>query len=796
MMLAAANVREHWRAFLATFLAVAVGVGLIAVTLVLYDSGRPRLQPRVADAAVLVVSNQAANQSGAPGDRVPWSESEAGDLVQQLDGIDGVEAAIIDRNFYAQAFADDEPVADEAAMEAGHGWAGIRLAPYELTSGRAPASDSEVVAGTDLGVTTGSAIPIGHTDGVRTYTVSGTTDGHGFYFTDAEAARRDTGVTTIGLLVSPGSSIPNIADQAGSIVGGVGGSTLTGDARGVVEPGYLTHKRFLGAQLIGAMAIMALFTTIFVVAATLALATTQRRREIGLLRTIGADPRQIRRMVLGEAVIIGLLGSVVGCVAGIFAAPVMLASLDRLDVTPPDSRIIISAWPLLAATAVGTGVAVLGAWVASRSAARVAPVEALLDAATEQRPMSRGRWIAGLAMLGLGVVLAFTTAVGGADRRVNLAIVTSMCLIAAAALLAPIVIGPIVRLATAPFAGRSSGAGSMLVRAELLNATRRAASTAAPVIVAVGFAVLISGLVDTMRMAYPAEVTRQLAGQVLIDPGNAPGLSDTVVRENPAGRAPLPTPLFVTPPGGDITVIDGVGSRDPRWSRPGEAVLDTTMAKLLKVQAGAMVTVRFADGFSAPLRVAQVLPPDQARGSFVLSRDTVRQHDPTALTDNIFMAADLAPDHLSAGARLQDAEQFALKKYNVDAKLTDSLAMMLTVVAVGYSGLAVANSMAMAGYGRRTDFAVMRSAGGTRRQLLGFAVGETGLLAAIGSVLGLLATVPSLAGVASGLSAETGIPVTVHLDGGTVTWAVLGSLAMATAASALVTWNVMRPRIG
>ncbi|MDY7090798.1 MAG: ABC transporter permease, partial [Actinomycetota bacterium] len=436
MMLAAANIREHWRAFLATFLAVVVGVGLIAVTLILYDSGRPRPHPRVAGSPVLVVSNQAVNQAGAAGDRVPWTESQAADLVRQLEDIDGVEAAIVDRNFYAQAFADGEPVADEAATEAGHGWASARLAPYELVSGRAPATSTELVAGAGVGAQTGSTLAIGLADGVHTFTVSGTTDGEGFYFTDAEAARRDTGVTTIGLLVPQGSAVPAVADRAGEILG-EGGSALTGDARGVVEPGFITHKRFLGAQLVAALAIMALFTTIFVVAATLALATAQRRREIGLLRTIGADPRQIRRMVLGEAVIVGLLGSAVGCVAGVIGAPAMLASLDRLDVTPPDSRIIISAWPLLVATAIGTGVAALGAFVASRSAARVAPIEALRDAAAAQRPMSRGRWIAGLAIFGVGVVLAFMTAAGGADRRVNLAIATSMCLIAAAALLAP-----------------------------------------------------------------------------------------------------------------------------------------------------------------------------------------------------------------------------------------------------------------------------------------------------------------------------------------------------------------------
>lgn len=793
MMLAAANLREHWRSFLASFLAVVVGVGLIAAALLLYDSSRPRPLPRVANAPVLVVAKQAAEPTGTLRDRVPWSEHEAGDLVRKLEGIDGVEAAIIDRNFYAQAFTDGEPMPDEAAAEAGHGWSSTRLAPYELTAGRAPRSDHEVVVGTALGVAVGATLPVGHADGVHSYTVSGTVPGHGFYFTDAEAARRDTGVTTIGLLAAPGSAGSEIADRAGRIVGD-GGTALTGAARGVVEPGHHTHRRFLGTQLIGAITIMALFTTIFVVTATLALATAQRRREIGLLRVIGADRRQLRRLVLGEAVLLGLLGSVVGCLAGVCAAPALLASLDRLDVTPPGARIVISAWPLLAAGAVGTGIAVLGAGVASRSAARVPPIEALRAAATERRRLGRARGATGLGILGLGLVLAVLTAVGDADRRVTLALTTSMCLIAAAALLAPVVIGPLVRLGTAAVARRSRGAGAMLVRAELLNSPRRAASIAAPVIVAVGFAVLVSGLVETMRMAYPAEVTRQLAGQVLIDPGNAPGLNEAVVRANPTGRAPLPTRLFVTRPDGGDTVLDGVGSRDPRWSRPGEAVLDTTMAELLDVPAGSTITVRFADGRSAPLRVAEVLPPDPTRGAFVLSRETVREHDPTALTDNIFLAADQAPARLGAGARLHDAEEFALQDYRTDAELTDSLATILTVVAVGYSGLAVANSMALAAVGRRGSLAVLRSAGGTRRQLLGVAVGETGLLVIIGSVLGLLATVPPLVGVASGLGAETATRVSVQVSGAVVAGAVLGSLALAMAASAVVSWRQLRPR--
>ncbi|MBB3101411.1 hypothetical protein FHR83_009140 [Actinoplanes campanulatus] len=110
--------------------------------------------------------------------------------------------------------------------------------------------------------------------------------------------------------------------------------------------------------------------------------------------------------------------------------------------------------------------------------------------------------------------------------------------------------------------------------------------------------------------------------------------------------------------------------------------------------------------------------------------------------------------------RLQPAEQFASQDYDTDAKLTDSLAMMLGGCGCGCGcgcGRAVANSMAMAGYGRRIGFTVLRSAGGTRWQLLGVAIGETGLLMMIGSVWGLVATLPPLAGAASA-SARNQLP--------------------------------------
>ncbi|WLQ44302.1 ABC transporter permease [Streptomyces laculatispora] len=175
--------------------------------------------------------------------------------------------------------------------------------------------------------------------------------------------------------------------------------------------------------------------------------------------------------------------------------------------------------------------------------------------------------------------------------------------------------------------------------------------------------------------------------------------------------------------------------------------------------------MRFADGATAKLRIAQVLPDDPARGDFVLLRRLVRAHDPAALDD-----------------------------YAIDSKLTDGLATMLIVIAVGYSGIAVANSMAMTAHGRRRNFAVLRPAGGTVRQLLPFSVAETSLVVAVEVALGVLVPLGPLAAMVSGLSRATSTDVGLHLDLSTIAAVALGSLVLAIASTVTVTWRTVRSK--
>lgn len=313
-MLILANVRERWSGFLGAFVAVLVGVALISTTLVIYDSARPRVQPRYDGTAALALPHKAADADGSPEDRMPWSKAEAEPLVAGLDKVPGVADAVVDRSFYAQAIEGGKPVTDEGALESGHGWSSARMAPYKLLSGRAPSATNEVVVDRALGVAEGSRLTVNLTEGRKQFTVVGTVDGPGYYFSEAFAAQHQPGVGAIALVADKGADTGAIVAAAKKVLGD-SGDVVSGDGRSELQPQYIEHKRFLGVQLISAMAILGLFTTVFVVASMLVLATGMRRREIGLLRTIGAAPQQVKRMIIGEAAVVGLLGSIAGCVA-------------------------------------------------------------------------------------------------------------------------------------------------------------------------------------------------------------------------------------------------------------------------------------------------------------------------------------------------------------------------------------------------------------------------------------------------------------------------------------------------
>lgn len=805
--LAAANVRTRWSGFMGAFVAVCLGVAILTMTMLVWTSSAAKVPARVAGAPLIAGGQTAPNENGTPSDLRPWSSSTASDLAQQLSAVPGVEESVVDRSFYAQATHDGAPVpAGDEALTAGHGWSSVALAPYQLADGRPPSTADEVVLDQRLGFDVGDQVSMLFVSGPRTMTVVGLvdvvpTDGQpapldrAVFVTDQLAQEKSPGASAIGLVLAPGADVDDVSAAASKVLGDAG-TLIEGKDRSALEPSYIAHGRFIGAQLLSAMAALGGFVSIFIVASTFAFNTARRRQELGLLRIVGALPGQVQRLVLAEAAITGMIGGALGAGLGALAAPILADTLRRIEVTTVDFDIEYTPWPILAAIGAGVLVATIGAWASSRRAATATPMQAMRAASVERSAMTRSRWFAGSITLAAGIGVAIATATANADQRILFALLAAMLFTVAATLLVPVLIPLVARVVTWPLRG-ARGATPMLLRAELMNAGARTAQLAAPIIATVGFVVLISGYVPTSQVAYPAAVTAQLQGQSIVWPKGKPGLTDAEVSEvstGPVIRAGLATRLFVDKPGQGTTVLDGVGWLSPEDDGPTHAVVSTLLAEKFRWHEGDSIGVGFADGTTENLTIVAIRDIDPAMAGFNLSRETVREHDPAALTESVFVPAATAPADVGPGAVVYDAETYALVDYDRDYWLLLQFSLVLIVVAVGYTGIGVANTMAMSMQGRRESFRVLKMSGGTVRQIVTTIAAEALVIVTIGVGLGLGIALPSLSGIAAGLSETVGRDVTPQVDAPTATAAILACFALALGASVLTTWRSVRHR--
>ncbi|MBM2617765.1 ABC transporter permease [Actinoplanes sp. LDG1-06] len=757
---------------LGAFVAVLFGTAVVTVTLTLLASAAPHKPDRFAAVAVAVQSPSVTTPADPFPETRPWSSREAAALAARLAALPGVHSAVADRRFYAQPVLSGHPV-DE--MSEGHGWASSALAGDKLTAGRPATAAGEVVLGADLGVRPGGQVTILTASGPATWTVTGLMAADRLYVADSEAARLAPGVRVIGLTGNPD---PDDVQAAAP-----GATVLYGAALVDLEPRADARTRWIGLQVLSAMAALSVFSCAFVIASTLALSVHQRRREIGLLRAIGATPRQVRITVLREAALTGLAAGAAGTALGLILAPWTGGVLVDAGFEPESFRARVHFWPVVAGVLIGPLVAVAGGLLAARRAARVRPLDALRQAEVEMRPMTRGRWAAGLAFAVMGVGATVATVV--TDDLADLgtyALLGAMALVVAATLLAPAVVPLITRTVLRPV----GGALGTIVRESALTGSRRTASTAAPVLLTVAFAVFIAGNVQTAENAYADRRAHAAQAGTVLVPDRTPGLTDAA-----APTATLSTVAYLgdtvataagvsqelsglgrhgasdRPAGADGQPVEADGLPVEARGRDGsgtarEVVLSESRAAKTGRGVGDTVVVTFADGEPQQLRVADVVPDREIPAEVVVGRDVVRLHDPSALAPAL-PVADGTVATATTGARVVDVATYARESGSDEDRLVWIFTLLLIGVSVGYGALAVANTLFMASARRANDYRLLRLAGATPRQVLVTVAGESALVVTIGSVLGCAAALLGLWGSTVGLREQTGTSVAVNV---------------------------------
>ncbi|MFF8811642.1 FtsX-like permease family protein [Streptomyces pactum] len=808
-MIALATVRERRTALAGSFLALCLGVAILTMSALILLSDGTRVPARYAGTPVVVKSTEGRGQPGQFLDAAPWSPARTAELTRRLAAVPGVRAAVPDRSFYAQAVLDGTPAGDQEKGERqGHGWSSAALAPYRLTEGRPPRHAHEVALDRTLGPRPGDRVTLLTARGPAPFTVSGTVDGPGYYLTDATAARLAGGVRTIGVLTRRGADPAAVAAAAERLAHG-SGQVLTGDGRRELAPAQDARTRWIGGQVLTAMTVLSLFVTVFITASTFAFAVSRRRREYGLLRTVGATPRQLRRMLRTEALVVGAAGAGAGALLGAAGAPALAGVLADHGFLPAGFAVDLRPWVLAAAGATGLGAALAAVGSASRRAGRIGPLDALREAETDDRPMSRARLLTGWACTALGAAACLGSAVADPTDMVTLALASAVGLVTGMTLLAPGLVPPVVRFATRPL-NRWAGATGTLVRETMLTAVRRTASTAAPVLATIGFVVLITGNTQTSVHAHTARDTAAVRAEAAVVADGTPGLSDAAA-DAVDGTPVLPTTLHAGP---RRTAVEGAGVEPGAFTAvhhrltvvsgslaalraPDTVAVSRSTLALLDGRAGGTARVTFEDGRTGRLRIVAVLTDGSAPYGILLPRATVRAHDPSALTEVVHRTGR-TPAGLPAalGTREISLAAHAGRADAEEERLVWVFTLLLVGMSAGYTGIAVGNTLLMATADRVPDFRVLRLTGATGRQVLWTVAAETTIVVALGTVLGGLAALPSLLGIRAGLSASLGVPVDLVVPWTPVLAAVAGTWALALAASLLPARAALRRPLG
>ncbi|WP_203993401.1 ABC transporter permease [Sphaerisporangium rufum] len=788
--------RDHRSAFAATFVTVVLGVAIMAMTSLTFASAGPRLPDRLAAVTVAVQAPVIEKVDGDFSPARPWPPGTVADLTARLAAIPGVARAVPDRSFYAQPVIKGRPVPEQR----GYPWQVVGLAPYRLVEGVPPRGDGQVALDRSLGVPPGVRLTVLTARGPAAYLVTGTVDGPGVYLSDATAGRLAGGVRFIGLVTEPGADVRSV-EAAARRTTARAGRVLAGDSLTALEALADARTRWIGTQVLSAMTALAVFVTGFVVATTSAFGVSRRRREFALLRTIGATPRQVRRLVYGEALVVGGAAAALGALLGAVAAPLLGAALVGAGFEPPGLRVAVGPAPLAATFGGGVLVTLAGAWSAARRAARVSPLAALREADVDDRPIPRIRWITGVLLCAGGLAAAVTSVAAAADGLITNVLVSAMAMILGIAALAPAVVPATVRLVTRPL-HRSRGATGVLVRESALAAVRRTASTAAPVLVMVGCAVLITGMVRTTAAAFAAvRATEAVTGPVVV-PAGGPGLTDAAVTAA-GGAAFLPTAVYR--PDGRAVMAAGVtprmlesarskliplaGSPDSLGER--EAIVARKMGADPEWRPGTMLSFAFEDGVTVRVKVVAVV--DDAPVEVILPYDLVRAHDPPALAEEAHLRGAPAAGTLAAlGARVVDAGTHAAEADAEEDRLVWTFTVLLVIVSAGYAAIAVAGTLGMAAAGRVRDITVLRLAGATTGQAVRALAVETALVVAVGAALGVMVAVPALAGMRAGLAGAFGVPVPLVVPWPLILGIVGGCLLLAVAAAVTVPHRALR----
>jgi putative ABC transport system permease protein len=696
---------------------------------------------------------------------LPMVASAEGDIqaFARLSTIDGKDIGINGPPKFGGVFSVSEASPWDLADGVGP------VGPDQVVIDRRSAKDGDIAVGDQVDVTTEQGARRFTVSGIVTFAGADTSGGASWALFDLPTAQE----FVIGqpgkvdsVIVRSDGSVTDEALQArlqqeftGRDIEVLTGQEIIDENQSAVERGLSFFTIFLTI-----FAAISLFVGSFIIFNVFSISAAQRQRENALLRAIGASRGQVTRTLFIEALLVGLVGGVLGFVGGVGLAALINAILSAAGLGPADTSLTVRPGVFVITVIVGVLVTMACAIVPAIRSGRVPPLAAMRDVAVDHSAVSRRRLVSGAVILvvaALGTILGLTTdplwlAVGVVGMFVALVV------------LGPLVAAPVARAVTRPLAVLRGVTGEIAGRNAEYSPKRTALTAGA---LAIGLALLIgvSTLGSSVKSSIRSAIGEQFTGDFAVSTGDGQGfgglpisLSDElnelpevesavgigvnlinlIEDGEPSGKTVLTVDAARAAPVFDLQFVDG-----------GWEGLDADTILVAKDKAdrdglavGSTIEAAFQDRSTRTLTVTGIFDSDLF-GNLIVDRSLFEGQDVDLFDVQVFVISAPGTSEADAAtairavtdryptAELQTRTEFIdAQTAQVDGFLNFIYALLLMSVFIAVLGIVI--TLLLSVYERRRELGLVRAIGMTRPQVRGSIRWEAVITALLGSIMG------------------------------------------------------------
>ncbi|MFJ3091135.1 ABC transporter permease [Streptomyces sp. NPDC086838] len=774
--------------------AVLLSVAFVCGTLVFTDTMNTTFDKLfAATSADVTVSPKNAKVDDTPQNGKP--ESLPASVLARVAKADGVKKAEGGVSSPAVTVVDSHNKnmgSETGAPTIAGNWTQNDLRSMEITSGHAPRGPTEIMVdadtaekhhlklGDELRTIAATGDITGKISGIATFKV--TNPGAAIVYLDTATAQRallgaPDVFTHLSLTAEPGVSDVRLKQNVAEVLGGSATYKIqtqqeAADANKDSMGSFLDVMKYAMLGFAG----IAFLVGIFLIVNTFSMLVAQRTREIGLMRAIGSSRKQVNRSVLLEAVLLGIVGSILGVGAGVGLAVGLMKVMGAVGMELSTDDLTIAWTTPVTGLALGIIVTVLAAYIPARRAGKISPMAALRDAGTPAD--AKSGWIrAGLGLVvtgaGAAALWATTRADEASDGSGLLGLGVVLTLIGFI-VIGPLLAGVVVRALSAVLLRFFGPVGRLAERNALRN-PRRTGATGAALMIGLALVACLSVVGSSMVASATDELDKSVGADFIVQSGNGDGrplsrqaseaidatagidhvthIKDVRVELTLPGGGKEKQGLVATEPtyAQDLSRETLSGELSDAYGMNAMSV-GSKFAERTGAEVGDELTVAFEHGRTTRLRIAAITSDDSALDSeaMYIGLATAARYVPAdrmPLDTLMFAkAADGKQDEAYAALKkavATDPTVKVLDQTDFKQALKDQIGQLLKIVygllalAIIVAVLGVVNTLALSVVERTREIGLIRAIGLSRRQLRRMIRLESVVIAVFGALLGL-----------------------------------------------------------